>query len=170
MNPVRLIGVGSPFGGDLVGWKAIEALERSGLHRRFLPGAVETSCCNSPVSVLLEHMEGARAVILIDAMSTGAAAGTVRKILPEELSVDAASISTHAIGVPESLALAGAIGILPGTVIVYGIEVGHSGPDSEPQAELQLALPRLLHDIEADLITLGVIAPAYGGPLAPAID
>lgn len=73
---------------------------------------------------LLELWDGAGAVVLADCMRSGAAPGTRRRIdvSSQPASVPLRGTSSHATGVAEAIELARALGTLPGTVIVYGVE------------------------------------------------
>ena len=77
MTQVRIIGIGSPFGDDRIGWDAIKALETSGILDRFPAGAVAARCCDRPGGGLLMLFEGVELAIVIDAMKSGAALGAV---------------------------------------------------------------------------------------------
>jgi hydrogenase maturation protease len=74
---------------------------------------------------LLEIWDGADAVVLVDAVHSGAAPGTIHRIdassapVPAQL---AGAHSTHAIGIGEAIELARVLERLPRQVIVYGIE------------------------------------------------
>ena len=74
---------------------------------------------------LLELWRGAESVVVIDAVRSGAAPGTVHRLdascapLPAGLR---GSTSTHAVGLAEAIELARALGRLPGRLLVYGIE------------------------------------------------
>ncbi len=74
---------------------------------------------------LLELWEGADAVVLVDAISSGAAPGTIRRIdgsvepIPTHFR---SSSSTHAVGVSDAIELARTLGRLPARVVVFGIE------------------------------------------------
>ena len=73
---------------------------------------------------LLDALAGVEAAILIDAVQSGAAPGTVHRFdaatrpLPPTL----LRCSTHALGVAEAVELARALGQLPARLAVYGIE------------------------------------------------
>lgn len=134
--PLRIIGIGSPFAGDRFGIEAVESLRAlSGL-----VSDVEWCVLDRPGIGLIERLKGAEAVILIDAMLSGAAPGTVRRLALPELLQQGAVPSTHQLGVAESLALAQALGELPPRLLIYGIE---SGGELQPQHWLP-ALQRLL--------------------------
>ncbi|MGE5622300.1 MAG: hydrogenase maturation protease [Bacillota bacterium] len=151
MSGIRIIGIGSPFGDDRIGWEAIDAIDASGMLGRFPAGVVAAYRCGQPATDLLPLLSGAGAVLLIDGSRSGAPPGTLRKVDASELRADAGNLSSHGLGVPESLALARALGLLPGTTVVYGIEIGHIGAQPEISPEVLASIPALLRAIEADL-------------------
>ena len=73
---------------------------------------------------MIDAIEGREAAVLVDASSSGAAPGTIHRFDASAEPVPARSFrsSTHAFGVGEAIELARALGKLPGTVVVYGIE------------------------------------------------
>lgn len=128
MSPVRIIGVGSPFGLDRIGWEAVRALEAAGLAARFPPGRVTLTAWDRPGSRLVQALRNAAAVILIDAMRAGEVTGAVRRFTPGELSAAPRGfVSSHGVGIPQALALADALGELPARTVIYGIEIGTEG-------------------------------------------
>jgi hydrogenase maturation protease len=74
---------------------------------------------------LLELWEGVDAAVLVDAVCSGAAPGTVHRVdasqepLPARLR---SSSSTHAVGLAEAIELARALHRLPERVVVFGVE------------------------------------------------
>jgi hydrogenase maturation protease len=74
--------------------------------------------------VLLSAWKGADAVILIDAVSSGASPGTLYRFDAQAQSVPAKffRFSTHTFGVAEAIELARALNQLPPRLTVYGIE------------------------------------------------
>ncbi len=148
---IRIIGIGSPFGDDRIGWEAIEAIDESGMLDRFPAGVVAAYRCGQPATDLLPLLSGAGAALLIDGTRSGAPPGTLRKVDAGELRADAGNISSHGLGVPESLALARTLGMLPATTVIYGIETGSIGTQPEISPEVRAAIPALLRAIAADL-------------------
>ncbi len=76
-------------------------------------------------TTLLDAWQGHDAVVLVDTMCSGAAAGAIRRIDASQAPLPAdfrGSTSTHAVGLAETLELARAVGRLPGRVVVYAIE------------------------------------------------
>jgi len=150
---VRIIGVGSWSGDDRIGWDAIEAIEASGVLQRFPRGSVEAVRCERPAG-LLALANGAPALILIDAMRSGAAAGTVRRLATDELATGLGGMSSHGLGVAEWIALARALDLLPPAVLVYGIEAPSSAPATEPGERVTAAVPAIVRFLSADLAAL----------------
>ena len=77
---------------------------------------------------IVELMKGARVAILIDAVRSGQSPGIVHRLDASVSSIGGRIFprSSHAIGVSEAIELARVLGVLPETVIVYGIEVGNT--------------------------------------------
>ncbi|MEH6436005.1 hydrogenase maturation protease [Massilia sp. DD77] len=150
---VRIIGIGSWCGDDRIGWDAVEALASSGLPRRFPDGMVETCRCEQPGD-LLALVRGLPAVVLVDAMRSGAAAGTVRKLAVHELAADQGGLSSHGMDVAQALALGRVLGLLPPVLLLYGVEAPLVAPGTAPDAALCSAMPGLLRRLNRDLRAL----------------
>ncbi|HEX5081512.1 MAG TPA: hydrogenase maturation protease [Blastocatellia bacterium] len=75
-------------------------------------------------AALMEAWRGAETVIVIDAVMSGAEPGTIHRLdaKTRPLPKDAFRCSTHAFGVAEAIELSRAMGELPRSLIVYGIE------------------------------------------------
>lgn len=154
MSAIRIIGIGSPFGDDRIGWAAIDAIDHSGMLGDFPAGVVETFRCSQPATDLLPLLAGAGAALLIDATYGDAVAGTVRKIDVGELRAEPGNISSHGLGVAESLALGRSLGMLPAALTIYGVEIRRVGMAPGMSAEVLAAIPVLLGAIMAELRAL----------------
>ena len=130
---LRVIGIGSPFGGDSVGFEAIERLRKE---RDRFPATTELLSLDRPGSSLVPFLEDAKIVVLIDAMQSGQPPGTVQRLQLTELLAEATHPSSHSLGVAEALALAKALGVLPGKIFIYGIEMDESGLKTSWYSEL----------------------------------
>jgi hydrogenase maturation protease len=75
---------------------------------------------------LIDAWNGAEALWLVDAVSSGSPPGTVHRIdvAEQELPSDLFRASTHHLGLAEAVELARALGRLPERVVFYGIEGG----------------------------------------------
>lgn len=121
---ILILGVGSPFGADRLGWQAVEALQQHDLASRFPGLTLRYEQSDRPGSRLLTLLGEADAALIIDAMRSGAPAGTVRRFAYDDLGTQSALMSSHGFGVAEALTLGGALGALPDEVVVIGIEMG----------------------------------------------
>ena len=157
MNPIRILGIGSPVAGDDLGWRLAEALERAGLPRYFPAGMVHITFCDRPGSLLLPAMRGARLAILLDDMRSGAQPGTLRRLDMRELDDSTGLLSSHGFGVAEALALGRALEELPPRVFIYGIETGQA-PSLPPLSDLVAILwPTIIDDIRVCMKEPGVV-------------
>lgn len=143
-----VIGVGNDFRSDdrigLVVARALRARLRDGLAVGEYTG---------DTAGLLEAWQGADAAILVDAVVTGAAAGTIHRFdlgdgaLPRHCF----PCSTHAFSIPEAVELARALHGLPPRVIIYGIEGENFEPGLQLSGAVEEAAPivvrRILHEV-----------------------
>jgi hydrogenase maturation protease len=117
-NAILVIGVGnSDRGDDAAG---LEAARRIG---EAAPAHVRVIECAGDISDLVARLAEADRVILIDACSSGAPAGSVRRLVVAENPLPAlGSVSSHGFGLAEAIELARALGQLPASCILYLIE------------------------------------------------
>lgn len=122
MKNCLLIGVGSPFAGDAIGWEVVGALARRGFEA---PGwRLGFATAARPGPELLDLFEGRDAAVLVDAMVSGAPPGKVRQLTPAQLARHGLRLSSHALGVADTLTLGASLGALPGRLTVVGVELG----------------------------------------------
>ncbi|MEW6766229.1 MAG: hydrogenase maturation protease [Pseudomonadota bacterium] len=155
--PQRVIGVGSPFGDDAAGWRVIEHLQG-----RVLPG-VELVRLDRPGAGLISWLESADHVVVIDALRSGAEAGTVRRLEPGALAGLPDGPSSHGLGMANALQLAGAIGALPPRLDIYAIELGTVDGEG-----LSPAVERAALDLADRLASL--LAPKGSAEKNPSLD
>lgn len=118
-SAIVIIGIGNEFGrDDAVGLVVARVLKEKGP-----PGVRIVEASGEPTS-LIEMWNGADIVILIDAVRTGARAGTIYRVdaHAEPIPASLACHSTHAIGIVEAVELARVLNRLPPRLIIYGIE------------------------------------------------
>ena len=118
-SPFLLIGIGNDYRGDDGAGLAI----CRELKKRELAGAQLIECA-SDGAALMEMLKTANRVILIDAVSSGARAGTIYRFdaLTEHIPLHFSFQSTHSLGVAEAIGLARALDQLPPYLVVYVIE------------------------------------------------
>jgi hydrogenase maturation protease len=101
------------------------------------------------VGDLIASWEGLECVILIDAVSSGAAPGTIHRLdvsvspVPRRLFQN----STHALGLADAIELSRALDTLPREVLIYGIEVRDTTAGIGLSAEVMKALEALIAEV-----------------------
>ena len=137
---IRVIGCGNPMrSDDGLGIEAARRVEALGL------AGVEVRVSGQPGSDLLDLMDGADGVILLDAVSTGAPPGTLHAFTREAFPPAGVSpASTHGLGVAQALALGEALGRLPARWVFLGIEAERFEPGSGLSPRVRAALPLLV--------------------------
>jgi hydrogenase maturation protease len=132
----RVIGVGSPFGADRLGWLAIERLAGR------LPPGCELIKLDRPGSSLLVHLRDSARAVVIDAVMRDDAPGSASLLSLDELERLPAPPSSHGFGLAQTLALGASLGELPPEFHLIGI---HTGADPARLPALDVAaLERLL--------------------------
>lgn len=151
MSEARLvIGVGNE-------WRRDDA---AGLHvaRRLRAGASSgtraVELAGEPVD-MFERWALASEVIVVDAVRSGAQAGTIHRVdaRRHELTAHFAAGSTHALGVGQAVELARALARLPAHLLVVGIE----GADFRAGAGLSWPVARAVERVVAELCVGGPV-------------
>jgi len=135
VKSIRVIGIGNPFrGDDGVGISVVRHLQN-----RSLSGKITLLEQGGEATALLEQLDGAEAVILVDAVQSGAAPGTVHRFDAAEQPLPSGVLrcSTHNFSVHEALEMARALDRLPQRVTVYGIEGDSFDPGEGLSPEVQ---------------------------------
>jgi len=116
-----IIGLGNPLmGDDGAGLEVLEILRRGDL-----PAAVELVDAGTIGLGLLHLLEGAARVILVDAVDMGLETGAVRRFTPEQVCMaDEPLGSLHQAGVAQVLLLGKEMGLLPGVLVLFGVQPG----------------------------------------------
>jgi hydrogenase maturation protease len=114
-----VIGVGNAYrGDDGVGLAVAERL------RGTTADDVVVIECEQEPTRLVDAWAGADVAVVVDACAGGAAPGTVHRFDASDGPLPAGVFrsSTHAFGVGDAVELARALGLLPGRLVVYGVE------------------------------------------------
>ena len=117
MSGYRILGIGSPLGADRAGWAVAEAAAEK------LGERTTCECLDRPGANLVERLEEANDLILVDAMRAGLGAGEVRQLSRGEMLTGGPLLSSHGLGVAQALELARALGVVPEGLRVFGVEV-----------------------------------------------
>ena len=115
-------------------------------------GATVLDCDDEPMR-LLDAWAGLELVVIVDAVSSGAVAGTVHRVDPGDgpLPGDLGLASTHAFSISDALELGRAVGQAPRRVIVIGVEGAAFGMGDPITAEVEAALDGVADSVLAEL-------------------
>jgi hydrogenase maturation protease len=131
-------------GDDAVGPLVADRLRRA--------GAAVLECDDEPTR-LLDVWAGLDLVVVVDAVSSGAPAGTVHRVdagagpLPRDLGL----ASTHAFSIPDALELGRALGRAPRRVVVIGVEGAAFGMGDALTAAVEASLDGVAESVLAEL-------------------
>jgi hydrogenase maturation protease len=126
--------LGTPYrGDDAVGPLVGDRLRAEG---------VDVLDCGDEPTRLIERLDGLDLAVVVDAVRSGAAPGTVHRVeaadgpLPRDLGL----ASTHAFGIADTIELARALGKAPRRVALVGVEGRAFGVGDPLSAEVEAAL------------------------------
>jgi hydrogenase maturation protease len=146
---LRVIGIGSAFRHDdaagLLAARALVKLAPAGIH------VIEHT---GDGAALLEAWSGAERVLLIDAVKSGCASGTIRRMDALAAPVPSAyfGCSTHAFSVAEAIELARALKRLPARLDFVGIE----GRDFTPGEGLTPEVERAVYEVVTHVLNAAI--------------
>lgn len=138
-----ILGVGSPLmGDDAAGIWIVEHLRQ----HADLPPGVDVIDGGTDGVGLVPVIENYRRVILVDAVRMALPPGTIRRFTWAEVQAQdhARALSLHQSDLADALLLAEALDILPGEVVIYGIQPQNTDWDDPISAPVARALPVLL--------------------------
>ena len=98
--------------------------------------------CAGGTTALMEAWQGEPVVVVVDAMSSGAPAGTVRRLDASRgpLNVELFRGSSHGLGLAEAVELARSLGQLPPSLVIFGIEGTNFGPGTRISYPVECAV------------------------------
>lgn len=151
---VRLIGIGSPFGDDRLGWEAAEALRHSTAMNAVVPGRIEILSLDRPGAMLPVHWQDTDIVILLDAVRSGAAPGRRHCLDARDLPGTGMPCSSHGFGIVPAIELARVLGNMPSRLLVRGMEADSSWTGFSLSPAVADALPAFVADIAQEMLVL----------------
>jgi len=149
MQPLRIIGIGSAYGDDQLGWRIVEKL-----HDEFpadIP--IDLLQCASPASELLGLLNPVQTIILVDAVHSGTMPIGYLHCWQELAELPEQGLSSHGVNLATILQLAEILGQLNHWKL-YGVEIGIEQlnqmeiPFSDPVAA---TIPQLIEKIKQDV-------------------
>jgi len=146
-----LIGVGNEFRTD----DGLGILAAREIRRRNYPGVRVIEACGEGTA-LVESWKGVDNVLLVDALCSGTTRGAVHRfdLTTKEMPRAFFRSSSHSFGVPEAVAMARQLQLLPRVLLLYGIEACQFENGSGLTDEVLRSIPQLLGLIEADIVRL----------------
>jgi hydrogenase maturation protease len=110
---------------------------------------------------LLDVWEACAAVVIVDAVRSGAAGGTVHRFDASDAAVPATfrHSSSHTIGVADAIELARGLGRLPSRVLVFGIEGAEFDASTTLSEVVERALAGLRSEVANAAATLATAPP-----------
>ena len=157
MTRVLVAGVGNRWRGD----DAVGPLVARSV-RGLLGDDVRVVEVETEPTRLLDAWEGVEATVVVDAVRSGAAPGTLVRVdaaagpLPASL----APGSTHHVGLAETIELARRLGRLPRAAIVLAVEGERFEASGELSAPVERALPGIVRAVEREARRLSAGATA----------
>lgn len=139
---IRVIGLGSPFAADRVGWQVVERL------RGRVAKEVDLVTLDRPGATLVNWMPGVDRLLLVDAIDDGGTPGRMLEFGPSDLQYGTHALSSHQQMLVTTLRLAEALGCRPPSVRLFGITIDPAG---ELDAHTGRAAEALAQQLAAEL-------------------
>lgn len=150
--PLLVLGLGNILCGD--DGAGVEAVDRLS-HRWELADGVRVLDGGTLGLALLPYLRSAEHVILVDAVLTGQAAGTIVRFDGEEVfSVARGRMSCHQVGVADVLDCARLLGDAPPVTLV-GIAASNVSAMAPPSEEVSARIDALVERVVAEIRALG---------------
>jgi hydrogenase maturation protease len=146
LKPLLLLGIGNGFRkDDGLGPEVLKQLQSAQLQGAKLAG-VQLQVQSGEGSSLMAAWQGYEQVVLVDAVCSGALPGTIFELEASEQVIPSRFFhySTHAFSVAEAIEMAKALGELPQSLTLFGIEGADFGSGTGLSPIVTAALPELL--------------------------
>jgi len=128
MSNIRIIGIGSPFGNDTLGWQVIRKIRAQGCIGPATIENLDLIEADRPGAQLIQLLQGAKQAILVDAILDPGQTGKIVRVDKDQMALSPSSISSHEFGVSSAIALADKLGLLPESLSLVGLGIN---PDEE---------------------------------------
>lgn len=123
MSTIKVIGIGSPFGNDSLGWQVIDRLKQQNIQGTRWPEQIDLIEADRPGINLIQLLQDAEVVILVDAIHDEPRQGQVIRLDKTQLLNSQHNLSSHSLDVASALALAEKLQLLPKTIVVLGLGI-----------------------------------------------
>ena len=154
MTKLHVLGIGSPFGDDQLGWEVVKLLQQKPTLHCFGPDQLHIDHYDRPGMHLLELMKPAQTVFLIDAIKTGAIIGTIHRFQNEEIEGIGDRLSTHDLGISAAMKIGAILQVLPPKVVLYGIEISDAPFQFALSEPIKQAIKALSVRVESEILSI----------------
>jgi hydrogenase maturation protease len=152
VNLIKVLGIGSPFGDDQVGWKVADALKQQiSMHANIAPFVIIENH-DRPGGRLIELMSEASTVFIIDAIKSNSEIGTIHRFKNNDIFELENRLSTHNMGVSQALQLGKALNALPNNIILYGIEIDIIVLETTLSQQVESAIEQVAVQLKNEII------------------
>lgn len=156
MSLIKVLGIGSPFGDDQLGWNVAESLKQYFSTKSEFSKSLVIESHDRPGVRLIEFMEGAKTVFIIDALKSGSAIGTIHRLENTHIFTLETNLSTHNIGLVQALQLAQALNAMPANLVLYGVEISALELESRLSPAIEKAIGMVVLQIISELVNMGI--------------
>ena len=156
---ILIIGVGNAYrSDDAVGLVVVRRLREDGGPKVNKVNDVTIQEQSGEGTALIEAWKEVEAIILIDAVRSGAEPGSVHRFDASKQALPAvfSSASTHSFGLAEAIEMARALQQLPAHCVVYGIEGENFAAGMELSPTIEQAIDSVVERIRAECSLVSV--------------
>ena len=156
-----MVGVGSPYGDDSLGWEVVRQLRLHPRVQQLTAQDVVIQCADRPGIDLLNIINRSHTALIIDAAVSDFPPGTITRLENDDLDAVITNTSSHEFGVLQTIALGKALNQLPKRVIVLGITIGQENIEQNEfgQKKISLSTAYLKHFINIIIEELDNLLP-----------
>jgi len=152
MTELRVLGIGSPFAEDRVGWEVIKLLQKDSVLTNYPKEKLLISYHDRPGLRLIELMEKAKTVFLIDAVRSETTEGRLHCFKNKDLLNMKETCSSHSFDIAHAIEIAKALNVLPKQIVFYGIEIKDIKTNFKMSDRMCKAISLLSIKVRADII------------------
>jgi hydrogenase maturation protease len=142
MRRVIVVGVGSPYGDDSLGWEVVRQLRLNPKIQSLSTQDAVIHCADRPGIDLLNIINQSNTALIIDAAVSDFPPGTITRLENEEIYglLENNSTSSHDFGVLQTISLGKALNQLPQQIIILGISIGNENVVQDDFGNKKIAL------------------------------
>lgn len=140
-----IVGLGSYCGDDAAGWRVVSRLQAK------LPDGATALMLATPVE-LLDVMASVQRLIICDACQGQGPPGSLHRLeWPSDRLSALRTVTTHALGLAETLTLAASLSRLPTDVVLWAVEIAEAAATAPLSPAVEAALPRWAETVLAEV-------------------